>query len=139
MKPLCVAGLIHVGIVLFCVWWAGASPFQLLIGPLKVAQLYNPTGHLDAFAIAAAMDQPRILGIFLSLGILVVTAYAVRRDGDDLSCLSTLSLASMTVGWHGGYDFAGTSDSPVLRPSGRVETCKGSVLSRCRLHDVVCR
>lgn len=63
-------------------------------------------GHLDVFALASKLGLPsHVVPATAALAILCMTWWTKRRDRDVLSCLSTLSLVSMTVVFHAGYDF----------------------------------
>lgn len=101
-----VAAAIHVALTIFVAVWVGTSPVNLLLGPIQVAQSATGRGYLDVFAIASEFGlSSRLVPTVFALVILGITYVAVRRDADKLSCLSTLSIAAMTVAFHAGYDF----------------------------------
>ena len=101
-----VATAIHAVLTIFAAIWVDTSPVDLLLGTLRVAQSATGRGYLDVFAIASELGlSSKLVPAVFALAILGVTYLAVRRDADELSCLSTLSMAAMTVVFHGGYDF----------------------------------
>lgn len=101
-----IAATIHVALTVFAAAWTRTSPIQLLLGPIQVAQTATGKGYLDVFAIAAEIGlSSKLLPFGAALAILGITYIATRRDPDALSCLSTLSIASMTVCFHLIYDF----------------------------------
>lgn len=105
-SAILVAAAIHAFLTVFAAVWVGTSPFNLLLGPIQVAQSATGRGNLDVFAIASAFGlSSNLVPALFAFVILAITYFAVRRDIDELSCLSTLSMASMTVVFHGGYDF----------------------------------
>jgi hypothetical protein len=101
---LAAAG-IHAGLTMLAAFWIGTSALALLIQPLQVAQSATPQGYLDVFAVATALGvSSRLVPTLAALVIIGATYATIRRDADVLSSLSTLSLASMTVCFHLGYD-----------------------------------
>lgn len=98
---------IHAILTLFAAIWTGSSPVDLLLGPIQVSQIATGRGYsMDVFAITSTLRMPsKLIPGLAALAILGVTYLAARHDHDDLSCLCTLSIASMTLCFHGGYDF----------------------------------
>ena len=106
LQTILVAAAIHGILSIFLALWTGSSPLDLLLGPIKVAQSATGRGYLDVFAVASVLQiQSKLLPGLVAILILVVTFAAVLRDRDTLSSLSILSIASMTVVFHRGYDF----------------------------------
>jgi Glycosyltransferase family 87 len=105
-KTLLAAGGVHAALTIFAAAWTATSVLALLAGPLRVAHATTGRGYVDVFALAARMGSPSaLLPAAAACLILGVTYAAVRRDEDDLSSLSTLSLAAMAVVFHQVYDF----------------------------------
>lgn len=101
-----VATAIHAALTIFIAIWVDTSPVNLLLGTIQVAQYSTDRGYLDVFAIASQLGlSSKLVPAVFALVILGVTYSAVRRDDDDLSCLSILSMAAMTVVYHRIYDF----------------------------------
>jgi len=100
------SALIHAALTLFSAAWVHTSPVDMFSGPVRVARFSPGIGYLDVFAIASALSvSSRWLPALVAACLLVVTYAAIRRDPDALSSISTLSLATMTVVYHSGYDF----------------------------------
>lgn len=101
-----IATAIHSALTIFIAVWVDTSPVNLLLGPIQVAQYVTSRGYLDVFAITSQLGlSSKLIPAVFALVILSVTYFAVRRDADELSCLSTLSMAAMTIVYHLGYDF----------------------------------
>ena len=105
-QAICIAAAVHAGLTVFLAIWVNTSPIDLLLGPLKVAQSATGRGEIDVFAIASVLQlDSRVLPGLVALAILGITYAVVIHDRDALSCLSTLSIASLSVCFHGVYDF----------------------------------
>jgi hypothetical protein len=107
---LTTAGAIHLALLLSLAAWTHTNAWDLFIGSAKVAASpindMAQSGVIDTFAVAARLGfSSALIPTAASLLILVISYFATRRDSDTLSCLSILSLASMTVCYHGSYDY----------------------------------
>jgi hypothetical protein len=103
---IAIAAAIHIVLTIFAALWVNTSPLNLLLGPIHVAQSATGQGYLDIFAVASELgSSSNLVPGLAALVILGVTYFTVRHDTDALSCLSTLSLSSMAVVFHLGYDF----------------------------------
>lgn len=101
-----IAVCIHGVLLGFVSFWTKSSFFELLFGPIYVAREATGTGYLDVFAVASELNMsPSYIPGVISLLLLVISYLSVRQETDILSALSTLSLVSLVVVFHLGYDF----------------------------------
>ena len=98
---------IHVALTAFLAVWTGTNPFDLLLGPLRVAAVGISVGHLDVFGLATRMDLSTKLGSWIAaftLTAIIAAALRRRRVDEDLQLLSLLSLYAYAVVYHLAYD-----------------------------------
>lgn len=97
---------IHIILTIFASVWTGASPIDLLMGPVRLFLKENETGNINISAILAVSGfHSSYLSAIISLAVMGITYFSIRKDNDSLSCLSTLAVTSMVVCYHRGYDF----------------------------------
>jgi len=101
------AAAIHAVLTVFAAIWTGTNPVDLLLGPLRVANVATTPGHLNLLGLAARMGlESKLLPLVATAALttaVVLSAWRSRVD-DDLPLLSLLSLFAYAVVYHLGYD-----------------------------------
>ncbi len=98
---------IHAVLTVFAAIWTATNPLDLLLGPLRVAQVATAPGHLNVLGLAARAGMTAKLLPLAATAILaavVILAAWRSRANDELALLTLLSLFAYAVVYHLGYD-----------------------------------
>jgi len=108
-KAIVVSTLVHILLTLFVAYWINQPIMDFFFGPIQTAMTATNIGEIDIFGIVKRFDIPISLA-YLSIAIIlyfVVNIFTKKGNNksSDLMLLSFLSLLSLIIFFHLGYDF----------------------------------
>ncbi|HUJ09039.1 MAG TPA: glycosyltransferase family 87 protein, partial [Verrucomicrobiae bacterium] len=103
-----LAAGIDLGLTFFAAAWAQASPWQMMIGPVRSALLTTGQGYIDIRSIFGHIDMEAWSWLWIPAGgcmLLIAAAFCQRYgNGNELLVLSLMSVVSLLVFFHLAYD-----------------------------------